>query len=89
MFYDHDTVWQDPISVQWLDAQRHDGATTTVDLDFMALAARQRSLEAERRRVDATPVVTVAVGTDNPRMHGAPTSGAPYLVLVRSPYELS
>lgn len=89
MFYDHDTVWQDTIAVQWLDAQRHGGTTTTVDLDFMALAARQRSLEAERRRVDAPPVATVTGGSDNPRLHGAPSSGSPYLILVRSPYELS
>ncbi|MCC7020078.1 MAG: hypothetical protein IT332_10010 [Ardenticatenales bacterium] len=84
MFYDHETVWQDPIATAW-----HDAATTTVDLDFMALAARQRSLEAERRRADAAPTVPAAAASDSARLMGAPTSGSPYLVLVRSPYELS
>jgi len=81
MFYDHDTVWQDPIATAWHDT------STTVDLDFMALAARQRSLEAERRRVEAATAVAAAAEGD--RLFGAPTSGSPYLVLVRSPYELS
>lgn len=84
MFYDHETVWQDPIATSW-----HDAATTTVDLDFMALAARQRSLEAERRRVEAAPPVAVVAPSDSARLMGAPTSGSPYLLLVRSPYELS
>lgn len=84
MFYDHETVWQDPIATAWNDA-----ATTTVDLDFMALAARQRSLEVERRRVEAMPIAVTPSSPDNARLHGAPTSGSPYLVLVRSPYELS
>lgn len=82
MFYDHDTVWQDPIATAW-----HEPSTTTVDLDFMALAARQRSLEAERRRVEAA--TAVAAAAEGERLFGAPTSGSPYLVLVRSPYELS
>lgn len=84
MFYDHETVWQDPIATAW-----HDASTTTVDLDFMALAARQRSLEVERRRVEMAPVAAAPAGPDAARLHGAPTSGSPYLVLVRSPYELS
>lgn len=84
MFYDHETVWQDPIATAW-----HDAATTTVDLDFMALAARQRSLEAERRRADAVPTVPAAAASEGARLMGAPTSGSPYLLLVRSPYELS
>lgn len=80
MFYDHDTVWQDPIATV-----RHDAATTTVDLDFMALAARQRSLEAERRRAESAG----AIVAEGERLFGAPASGSPYLVLVRSPFELS
>ncbi len=53
MFYDHDTVWQDPI--------------------------------ATVRRAETAGVIIVY----SDRLFGAPASGSPYLVLVRSPFELS